>query len=288
MGFDKRKYIYMAVVAIVVAATLYVIYSLVRYGTPTEKSQNEYLIEANNLHNDSLYEAAVEPYMKATGFNAQESLVNYNMATNAIMKNFPQLSKVFNEEGYKLEAAVDSSLVQAIQTLATAGKSQSDTAKYSSIYHNMGVTIHMRGELEKAAEAYKEVLRKNPADEDARYNLAVILHQMKNNQNQQNQQQEQQEEKQEEEQQQQEQQQQEENKEQEQKEQEQQQQQQDKEEEQQQQQQQQQQSASEEENDKEKMEQMLKALMQDEKEIREKMEELEKAKSNSRSIEKNW
>ena len=288
MGFDKRKYIYMAVVAIVVAATLYVIYSLVRYGTPTEKSQNEYLIEANNLHNDSLYEAAVEPYMKATGFNAQESLVNYNMATNAIMKNFPQLSKVFNEEGYKLEAAVDSSLVQAIQTLATAGKSQSDTAKYSSIYHNMGVTIHMRGELEKAAEAYKEVLRKNPADEDARYNLAVILHQMKNNQNQQNQQQEQQEEKQEEEQQQQEQQQQEENKEQEQKEQEQQQQQQDKEEEQQQQQQQQQQSASEEENDKEKMEQMLKALLQDEKEIREKMEELEKAKSNSRSIEKNW
>lgn len=284
MGFDKRKYIYMAVVAVVAAATLYVIYSLVRYGSPTEKSQNEYLIEANRLHNDSLYEAAVEPYMKAADFNTQESLVNYNMATNAIMKNFPQLSKVFNEEGYKLEAAVDSSLVQAIQTLATAGKSQTDTAKYSSIYHNMGVTVHMRGELEKAAEAYKEALRKNPADEDARYNLAVILHQMKNNQNQQNQQQEQQEEKQEEEQQQQEQQQQEENKEQEQKEQEQQQQNNDE----QQQQQQQQQSASEEENDKEKMEQMLKALLQDEKEIREKMEELEKAKSNSRSIEKNW
>jgi Mg-chelatase subunit ChlI len=207
------------------------------------------------------------------------------MATNAIMKNFPQLSKVFNEEGYKLEAAVDSSLVQAIQTLATAGKSQTDTAKYSSIYHNMGVTIHMRGELEKAAEAYKEALRKNPADEDARYNLAVILHQMKNNQNQQNQQQqEQQEEKEQQQQQQQEQQQQEENKEQEQKEQEQQQQNNDE----QQQQQQQQQSASEEENDKEKMEQMLKALLQDEKEIREKMEELEKAKSKSRSIEKNW
>lgn len=274
----------MAVVAVVAAATLYVIYSLVRYGSPTEKSQNEYLIEANRLHNDSLYEAAVEPYMKAADFNTQESLVNYNMATNAIMKNFPQLSKVFNEEGYKLEAAVDSSLVQAIQTLATAGKSQTDTAKYSSIYHNMGVTVHMRGELEKAAEAYKEALRKNPADEDARYNLAVILHQMKNNQNQQNQQQEQQEEKQEEEQQQQEQQQQEENKEQEQKEQEQQQQNNDE----QQQQQQQQQSASEEENDKEKMEQMLKALLQDEKEIREKMEELEKAKSKSRSIEKNW
>ena len=285
MGFDKRKYTYMAIVAVIAAATLYVIYSLVRYGSPTEKSQNEYLIEANRLHNDSLYEAAVEPYMKAGNFNAQQSLVNYNTATNAIMKNYTQLSKVFNEDGYKLEAGVDSALVEATQRLAVAGESQSDTARYSSVYHNMGVTDHMRGEIEKAAEAYKEALRKNPADEDARYNLAVILHQMKNNQNQQ-QQQDQQQEQQEQEQQQQEQQQEQQQKDKEQEKQEQEQQQQQNQE--QQQQQQQQQSGSEEENDKEKMEQMLKALMQDEKEIREKMEELEKAKVKSGSIEKNW
>ena len=60
MGFNKRKYIYITVAALVAVATLYVIYSLVRYGNLTEKSQNEYLIEANKLHNDSLYEAAVE------------------------------------------------------------------------------------------------------------------------------------------------------------------------------------------------------------------------------------
>ena len=40
--------------------------------------------------------------------------------------------------------------------------------------------------------------------------------------------------------------------------------------------------------DKEKMEQMLKALMQDEKEIREKMEETEKAKAKRGIPEKNW
>ena len=285
MGFDKRKYIYMAVVAVVAAATLYVIYSLVRYGSPTEKSQNEYLIEANRLHNDSLYEAAVEPYIKAGNFNAQQSLVNYNTATNTIKKNYTQLNKAFNEDGYKLEAGVDSALVEATQRLAIAGESQSDTARYSSVYHNMGVTDHMRGELEKAAEAYKEALRKNPADEDARYNLAVILHQMKNNQNQQ-QQQDQQQEQQEQQQEQQEQQQEQQDKEQQKQEEQQQEEQQQNQEEKQQ--QQQQQSAGEEENDKEKMEQMLKALMQDEKEIREKMEELEKAKVKSGSIEKNW
>ena len=288
MSFDRRKYIYTAVAAIVAAATLYVTYSLVRYGSPMEKSQNEYLVEANRLHNDSLYEAAVEPYMKAGNFNAQHSLVNYNTAMNTIMKNYPQLDKVFNDDGYQLEAAVDSALVGAAKRLAVAGDAQPDTAKYSSVFHNMGVTNHMRGELEAAANAYKEALRKNPADEDARYNLAVILHQMKNNQNNQDQQQQQQEEEKEQEQQQdqqqQEQQQQEQEKEQQQQQQEEQQEQQSQE----QQQQQQQQSESGEEDDKEKMEQMLKALMQDEREIREKMEELEKAKSNSRSIEKNW
>ena len=288
MSFDKRKYIFTAVAAILAAATLYVIYSLVRYGSPMEKSQNEYLVEANRLHNDSLYEAAVEPYMKAGNFNGQQSLVNYNTAVNTIMKNYPQLGKVFNDDGYQLEAAVDSALQGAVKRLAVAGDAQPDTAKYSSVFHNMGVTNHMRGELEAAVNAYKEALRKNPADEDARYNLAVILHQMKNNQNQQQQQEQQQEQEEQQQEQQQQEQQQQEQQEQEQQEQEKEQQEQQQNQPQQQQEQQQQQSESGEEDDKEKMEQMLKALMQDEKEIREKMEELEKAKSNSRSIEKNW
>ncbi|MBO7240693.1 MAG: tetratricopeptide repeat protein [Bacteroidaceae bacterium] len=282
MNLDKRKYTYMALVALVAIAALYVTYSLIKDGSPTVKSQNEYLVEANRLHNDSLFEAAVEPYMKAAGFDAQQSLVNYNTATNTIMKNHTPLSKSFNEEGYKLDASIDSALVNAVSRLEKAGEEQPDTAKYSSIYHNMGVTNHMRNNLDAAAEAYKEALRKNPADEDARYNLAVILHQKKNEQqqnqeqNQQNQQQQEQQKEQEQKEQEKEQQDKQQEKEQEQKEKEQQNQQQ----------QQQQQRDSQE--DKEQIEQMLKALMQDEKEIREKMEEAEKVKVKANSIDKNW
>ena len=248
MSFDKRKYIFTAVAAIIAAATLYVIYSLVRYGSPMEKSQNEYLVEANRLHNDSLYEAAVEPYMKAGNFNGQQSLVNYNTAVNTIMKNYPQLGKVFNDDGYQLEAAVDSALQGAVKRLAVAGDAQPDTAKYSSVFHNMGVTNHMRGELEAAANAYKEALRKNPADEDARYNLAVILHQMKNNQNQQ-QQQEQQE---------------------------------------QQQQEQQQSQPQEQGMSKENAEQILQALQEDEKQTQEKVKEQQAQKAKRYRVEKDW
>ena len=283
MNFDKRKYTYIAIVAIIAALTLYVTYSLIKDGSPTVKSQNEYLVEANELHNDSLFEEAVVPYMKAGNFDTQPSTVNYNTATNSIMKNYTPLSKSFNEEGYKLDAAIDSALVDATARLEKAGEEQPDTTKYSSVYHNIGVTHHMRNNLEAAAEAYKEALRKNPSDEDARYNLAVILHQMKNNNQQQNQQQQQEEQQQQEQQQNQQQEQQEENKEQQEQEQ-----QENKEQEKQQQEQQQQQQEREQQDEKDKIEQMLKALMQDEKEIREKMEEAEKAKVKAGAIEKNW
>lgn len=285
-----RKYTLITALVIVAAATLYVAYSLVKDGTPTTRSQNEYLIEANRLHNDSLFEEAVEPYMKGLTFDKQRSLVNYNIATNSLKMNYEQLNKAFVEEGYQLDAGTDSALVEAMGRLIIASDGLADTAQYSSIFHNIGVTNHMRDSLEIAAEAYKEALRKNPADEDARYNLAVILYQMKNNQ--QNQQQENQDKKEQEEEKKQQEQQKEEQEKKEQEQQEQQQNQQkkeekDKEEEQENSQQQQQQQEQEQE-EKEKIEQMLKALMQDEKEIREKMEEAEKVKVNGGYIEKNW
>lgn len=265
-----KKYTYITVAAFVAVVALYVTYSLIRYGSPTTKSQNEYLIEANRLHNDSLFEEAVEPYMKGLTFDKQRSLVNYNIATNSLKMNYEQLNKAFVEEGYQLDAVTDSALVEAMGRLIIASYGLADTARYSSIFHNIGVTNHMRDSLEIAAEAYKEALRKNPADEDARYNLAVILYQMKKNQ--QNQQQENQDKKEQEE---------------EKKQQEQQKEEQEKKEQEQQENSQQQQQEQEQE-EKEKIEQMLKALMQDEKEIREKMEEAEKVKVNGGYIEKNW
>ena len=294
MSPNRKKYIFITVAAIILVVTSYVVYALIKDGTPLVKSQNEFLVEANKLHNDSLFEEAVEPYMRAGKFSGQEALVNYNTAVNSILKNYESLTKSFNEEGYKLDSTVIAALDYAKIRLEKAAGELSDTARYSSAYHNIGVVNHMCNNLEAAAEAYKEALRKNPADEEARYNLAVILHQQqKNNQNQNQQQQEQQEQEQEQKQQdKQEQQQDKEQQEQKEKEKEQQQQQekeqQQQEKEQQQQKEEQQQQEREAEEEKEKMEQMLKALMQDEKEIREKMEQAEKAKMNSDYIEKNW
>ena len=276
MDLNKRKYTYIAIAAVLAAVTLYVAYSLIKDGHPTSKSQNEYLRKANELHKDSLYEQAVEPYMRALEFNKHQSLVNYNTAMNSLNKNYKQLERGFNDDNYKLENSVVSAMNEANDKLLAAAKIQNDHERYSQIYHNIGVAQHMCDSLSMAAEAYKEALRKNPDDEDARYNLAVILYQMK-----QEQQQEQQgqggsskDEKEKEQQQ--------DNEENDDKEK--------KEEEQQQQQQQQQQNPQqqkEQDEELEKIEQMLKALMRDEKEIREKLEKIE-APANGKTIEKNW
>ena len=91
MDLNKRKYTYIAIAAVLAAVTLYVAYSLIKDGHPTSKSQNEYLRKANELHKDSLYEQAVEPYMRALEFNKHQSLVNYNTAMNSLNKNYKHL-----------------------------------------------------------------------------------------------------------------------------------------------------------------------------------------------------
>ena len=187
MEFDKKKYIYITIVAVLAILTLYATYSLIKNGHPIDKTQKEYLRDANKLHNDGKYEEAIESYMEAYDFDGQQSLVNYNVAVNSLKKNYSQLKEAFNEEGTQLDKNIDSALVVANHRLKNAAILQDDVEKYSEIYHNIGVAYHMRDSMNVAAEAYKEALRKNPANENARYNLAVILYQMKKDQQQQEQ-----------------------------------------------------------------------------------------------------
>lgn len=49
-------------------------------------------------------------------------------------------------------------------------------------YYNLGNTYFQQKKLPEAAEAYKNALRRNPLDDEARYNLAYVLELMKQNQ----------------------------------------------------------------------------------------------------------
>ena len=60
-----------------------------------------------------------------------------------------------------------------------------DTEKTAQIWHNIGNSLLEAQQYEPSIEAYKNSLRKDPADEDTRYNLAYAKQKLKEQQQQQ-------------------------------------------------------------------------------------------------------
>ena len=89
-------------------------------------------------------------------------------------------------------------LEEAMEQYAGAARVEKEKPSLAQIYHNMGVIFQSQKDYAKAIEAYKQSLRNNPKDDETRYNLALTQKLLKDQQqNQQNQNQQNQEEKQE-------------------------------------------------------------------------------------------
>ena len=273
---DSKYILYIALLVLAVIAVLYSSAALIMDGSPMLKSMREHVKSANELHRDSLFNDAIEPYRRAVDMSPENSMTNYNSGTNLLMKNYKDIKDNVAEPEVVAGVYQD-----ANNQFLTAAEFESDKKNLASIYHNSGLVYHLTDSLEMAAEAYKESLRNNPDDHETRYNLAVVLHQLKQNQqnqqNNQNQQQENQQQQQNQEQQQNEQKQ----------DNNQQQNDQQKNQPQEQQQQQAQAQQSEEEMSKENAERLLEAAMQDEKGVLEKVKR-EKNKATKGKLEKNW
>lgn len=276
---DSKYILYIALLVLAVIAVLYSSTALIMDGSPMLKSMREHVKSANELHRDSLFNDAIEPYRRAVDMSPENSMTNYNSGTNLLMKNYKDIKDNVAEP--EIVAGV---YQDANNQFLTAAEFESDKKNLASIYHNSGLVYHLTDSLEMAAEAYKESLRNNPDDHETRYNLAVVLHQLKQNQqNQQDNQNQQQENKEQQQQQQQQNQQQNEQK----QDNNQQQNDQQKNQPQEQQQQQAQAQQSEEEMSKENAERLLEAAMQDEKGVLEKVKR-EKNKATKGKLEKNW
>ena len=153
---------------------------------------------------------------------------------------------------------------EAMEQLESVAKIEKDKSKLAEIYHNMGVILHVNKQYPQCIEAYKEALRNNPKDDETRYNLALAQKMLKGQQQQQQEQQQNQDQKQE------------------QKEEQKQEQQQNQQEKQQQQNQQQ----NKNEMSKENAQQLLNAVMQDEKDVQEKVKK--QIQIQGKKLEKDW
>ena len=83
-------------------------------------------------------------------------------------------------------------LQEAMEQYVGATKIEKDKSNLAQIYHNMGVIFHSQKDYAKAVEAYKESLRNNPKDDETRYNLALAQKQLQDQQQEQDKQQDQQ------------------------------------------------------------------------------------------------
>lgn len=206
--------------------------------------------KGNKLYENKQYVEAEVEYRKGLEANKNSFVGQFNLGNS-----------LYRQEKY--EDAANQFLSAVSQT--------EDKMRLSSAYHNLGNSLLSAGKVAESIEAYKQALRNNPKDDETRYNLAYAKHLLQQQQQQQQQQQNQQEQKKEEQQQQQ------------QNQQNQQQQQQNQQQQNQQQQQQQQNQMS-----KENAQQILDALEQDEKEVQDKVKEMQRKTTKRYTVEKDW
>lgn len=137
-----------------------------------QKQERVHLRKGNKLYADSSYVDAEVQYRKALEINPKSTVTRYNLGNTLAQQS-------------KAEDAL-----KEYDNAARSAKTKEEKAK---IYHNAGVVLQKGQQYEKCIEAYKKALKANPADNETRYNLALAQKLLKDQQqNQQQQQQEQQ------------------------------------------------------------------------------------------------
>ena len=155
-----------------------------------QRTEREFIRKANRLYSDSLYIKAEEFYLKALDKNSNSIGALYNLGNAYLYQQKVQ------EAAGQYEKSADLLKSECESLMNSGDKSEKELKRIkeetASAYHNIGVVSQGAQDYRSAVEAYKEALRNNPSDNETRYNLALALHQLKNQEQQQNQQQEQQ------------------------------------------------------------------------------------------------
>lgn len=126
-----------------------------------QKTVRDYLRSGNKLYKDSTFVKAEVDYRKALELDPKSTDAMYNLGNALLMQ----------------QKAKD-----AMEQFEAASKVEKDKNKLSQIYHNMGVILQSSKQYPQCIEAYKKALRNNPADDETRYNLALAQKLLKDQQ----------------------------------------------------------------------------------------------------------
>lgn len=142
---------------------LFATFLLASVGASAQKAERDYIRKGNRLFNDSVFVDAEVNYRKALEVNPKSTVSMYNLGNT-----------LSQQQKFK----------EAMEQYAAASSVEKDKMKLAHIYHNMGVLLQAGKDYAKAVDAYKMSLRNNPADDETRYNLALAQKMLKDQQNQ--------------------------------------------------------------------------------------------------------
>lgn len=125
------------------------------------QADRQYIREGNRLFRSQQYEKAEVAYRKALTKNSRNPQAMYNLGLALLRQQ------------------KDSDAVVQFQN---AMKTETAPKRKAMVCHNIGWVCQKHQLYSDAVNAYKESLRNNPTDNETRYNLALCMRQLKNQQ----------------------------------------------------------------------------------------------------------
>ena len=118
------------------------------------QNKKSFLRDGNKAYSDSSYNDAEILYRKSLEKDQDYFKASYNLA-NSIYKQ-----ERFNESTPLFDALINNT---------------KNKLELGNIYHNLGNSLVKENKINEAIEAYKNALRNNPSDKEARHNLILTL-----------------------------------------------------------------------------------------------------------------
>lgn len=130
----------------------------------TVRKERKFLKSGNKLYNDKRYADAEVEYKKALSANPNSNLANYNLALSLI-----------KQSGGTNPNAEDANnpLKTATELLNSVAQNSKNTQLRSQAYYNLGNLAYNQQQYEQSIQMYKNALRQNPDDDQARENLRL-------------------------------------------------------------------------------------------------------------------
>ena len=129
----------------------------------TVKKERIHIRKGNKLYASKRFADAEVEYRKALQENPQSQIATFNLATSLLKQS----------SGSGQSKDKNDPLNQAETLLGNVVKTTANTELLWKAYYDLGNIAYRRQQYDKAIECYKNALRKNPNDDEARDNLRL-------------------------------------------------------------------------------------------------------------------